>query len=144
MRLLRVLFVVYLAAVLALTLWPALPTTDVPYWADETLDLVHDLGIPLSFGVLEASSNVVMFVPFGVLGVVLLRSATGWSVARAAGAVVVVALVLSAAIETAQRVIPGRVPTVQDVVMNTLGAVVGVLVVLGWSRSRADRSDPSR
>jgi VanZ family protein len=35
---------------------------------------------------------------------------------------------LSAAIETAQRFIPGRVPVVQDVVVNTIGAAIGAAV----------------
>lgn len=144
MRLVRLVLAVYLAAVLTLTLWPALPTTDVPQWADATLDYVHDLGIPLSFGVLEGLSNVVMFVPFGVLVPVVLRAAAPWTWRRAAATTVVAAAVLSAAIETAQLVIPGRVSTVQDVALNTLGAVLGTLVVARVRPRRPAAPAPAR
>ena len=132
MRALRWLFAGYVAGVLALTLWPSLETTAVPGWGEAVLDALDAVGVHLAFGTLEALANVALFVPFGLLLTTLLRArepgrrrlpvhvAALWAAAAACG--------LSAAIETAQRFIPGRVPVLQDVVMNTTGAAVGAAV----------------
>ena len=73
-----------------------------------------------------------MFVPFGVLVGLLLRRS--WLV-------VLLAFCLSAAIELAQLLfLPTRVPTVQDVVLNTLGTAIGVLGLRSL-QGRAARRD---
>lgn len=128
---LRVALVVYLAAVAVVTLRPAGPD-------DASLGLVRrfvawlaELGVPVTFLGLEAVANVVMFVPFGVLVGALLRRP--WWV------VVLLGCATSVLIETVQRWLPTRYPTVQDVVMNTLGAAVGVGVLALVLRERARR-----
>ncbi|OLT53254.1 VanZ family protein [Cellulosimicrobium sp. CUA-896] len=133
MRLLTWTFAAYLAAVLVVTLWPSPQSTAAPGWATATLDVLRGLGIPLTLPVLEASANVVMFLPFGALGLPLLRGAARrrWGTVpgtwRAVGLVTLAGAALSAAIELTQNVLPGRVPTVQDVVLNTGGALLGAL-----------------
>ncbi|UZN04163.1 VanZ family protein [Cellulomonas sp. S1-8] len=119
---LRVLLAVYLAAVAVVTLRPAPPD-------DGTLGVVRTVvawlvrsGAPVTFGGLEAVANVVMFVPFGVLVGLLLRRP--WWV------VVLLGATTSALIETIQRWLPTRYPTLQDLVLNTLGAAVGVVALL--------------
>ncbi|WP_051275033.1 VanZ family protein [Cellulomonas sp. URHD0024] len=115
-----VTLVLYLGLVARITLWPA------PSSSGLFFDLVDDIltwflraGVPLSFSQLEASANVVMFVPFGVLVGLLVRRR--WLV-------VVLGLCLSAAIELTQLLFfPTRVPSIRDVVMNTLGATIGLL-----------------
>ncbi|MCB7136018.1 VanZ family protein [Cellulosimicrobium marinum] len=135
MRLLTWTFVVYLVAVGVVTLWPSPQSTDAPGWATATLAFLRGLGIPMTLPVLEASANVVMFGPFGVLGVPLLRGTAARrrgvapGVWRAVGLVTLAGCVLSTAIELTQNLLPGRVPTVQDVVLNTLGALLGALAV---------------
>lgn len=70
----------------------------------------------------EAVANVLLFVPLGAAGALLLRRYTGW---------VVVGLgVLSLAIEVLQASLPDRDPSYRDVVLNSGGALVGVLGVL--------------
>lgn len=130
-RLLRAISGVYVAAVLVITLWPSPQTTDAPLWAQAVLRALHALGVPMSFWLLEALANVAMFLPFGVLGLLVTR--------RPAWAVALAGCVFSCAIELTQHAIPDRVPTLQDVVMNTAGAVVGAAAVLVWQarRSRA-------
>ena len=130
----RTLLAVYLAAVAAVTLGPA-PADD------GTLGVVRSAvawlaarGLPVTYPGVEAVANVVMFVPFGVLVGLLVGLRRWW-------AVVLLGLATSAAIETVQRVLPDRFSTVQDVVMNTLGAAVGV-AVLAWVASRAGRTRP--
>ncbi|MFF3064567.1 VanZ family protein [Oerskovia sp. NPDC057915] len=132
MRLLRWTFAAYLAAVLVVTCWPSPQSTAAPGWALAVLDAFRSAGLPMSYGFLEAASNVVMFVPFGVLGLLVLSGARpAVPLGRAVSLVVLAGFVLSLAIEVSQLVIPGRYSTVQDVVMNTTGAVVGAVVVAG-------------
>jgi glycopeptide antibiotics resistance protein len=134
-RLLTWTFVAYLAAVGVVTLWPSPQSTAAPGWATATLDALHGLGVPMTLPVLEASANVVMFLPFGVLGLPLLRAAVARrgrrepGVGRAVAVVTLAAAALSTAIELTQNLLPGRVPTVQDVVLNTAGALLGALTV---------------
>jgi len=155
MRLLTWTFAAYLAAVLVVTLWPSPQSTDAPGWATATLGFLQGLGIPLTLPVLEALANVVMFGPFGVLGVPLLRGVTArrrgaaLGVRRAVGVATLAGCALSVAIELTQNLLPGRVPTVQDVVMNTAGALLGAvlvaLVLHGLARRRPVRAtEPAR
>jgi glycopeptide antibiotics resistance protein len=87
---------------------------------------------------LKSFANVLLFMPLGAaLGLydVSLRSALLASVA------------LSGAIEVAQFVVvPGRTSSVDDVVLNTLGAILGYLLVSGLRRRTvrfAPRNVPS-
>jgi len=137
-RTLKVLAAVYLAGVLTLTLWPGLAHTEVPRWAHGVLQFANHLGIPLTFDVLEAVANVLMFVPLGAFGIWIIGD---WreiihkpevvdvighrSYLSVASEVVLAAAVLSAAIEVAQLRIPGRVTSFDDWWRNTLGAAVG-------------------
>ncbi len=136
--------VVWAASVAVVTLRPS---SDY----DGQLDLVRRVtdwlvthGIPLTFALVEALANVAMFVPLGVLLVLLAAAPAGRS-ARGLRLMVRVALVglaISTGIEVAQALwLPSRVATVQDVVMNTLGAAAGAwatLVVLDRrARTRA-------
>ncbi|MDR2703122.1 MAG: VanZ family protein [Cellulomonadaceae bacterium] len=135
MRILKVSSVVYLAGVLALTLWPNLARTEVPVWAQAIIRTAHSLGIPLTFGVLEATANVIMFVPFGVFGVWLLGDwheiihdgniTTGPSLPAIAVQITLLGAALSAAIEVAQLHLPGRVTSIDDLWRNSLGAAIG-------------------
>jgi glycopeptide antibiotics resistance protein len=135
---LRTALTVYLAAVLGLTTWPQLQQTSVPSWAEAVVRLAAAVGLPVTVGFLEAASNLVMFVPFGVLVLLLwwdARRRSVWRAGRSAwrlvGPVSAVAAAFSVAVELSQLVIPGRVSTVQDVVLNTAGALVGALVTAG-------------
>lgn len=111
--------VVYLLLVARLTLWPAPAPSSTFDVVRAVLAWLSRVGIPLSYAGLEALANVLMFVPFGVLVSLLVRRT--WLV-------VVLGLCLSSAIELAQLLLlPTRVPTLQDVVLNTLGAALGVL-----------------
>ncbi len=148
-RLLPWTFAAYLAAVGVVTLWPSPQSTAAPGWATATLEVLDGLGIPLTLPVLEASANVVMFLPFGVLGLPLLRDAVARrgrrapGVGRAVALVTLAAAALSTAIELTQILLPGRVPTVQDVVLNTAGALLGALAV-AVLRPRPGRGGPAR
>ena len=92
-------------------------------------------GVPVTYNQVEAGANVVMFAPFGVLAGLLARRR--WPVVLAGAAI-------SAGIETTQALfLPSRVATVQDVAMNTLGALVGVAVLVVVHHRRTRRPAPT-
>lgn len=127
--------VVYLLLVAWITLTPDLADNDALGRVRVITQWLTARGVPVTYAGVEAGANVVMFVPFGVLVGLLARPARAWWARVVAGG-----LVLSAGIETAQLLfLPSRVPTVQDVVMNTLGAALGVLVLLVGRRLRIAR-----
>ncbi|KJQ55066.1 VanZ family protein [Microbacterium sp. SA39] len=72
--------------------------------------------------VLEILANVALFVPIGLL---LLLA---WPRLRLWQAVLIGAL-MSVVIETVQGVMPSRFPTLSDVIANTLGTLIGALIV---------------
>lgn len=78
----------------------------------------------ITFDVIEFSSNVAMFVPLGLFAV-LWFGVRGWWTAPLLG------LGLSLAIEALQAtLLDTRVADVRDVVANTGGAVIGMLLML--------------
>ncbi len=94
------------------------------------LDTLHAEGkLPgfITFGLVEWSSNVLMFVPIGFL------LAAGLSPARRIWAPATGA-VMSTAIELSQKVwLPSRVSSVGDVLANTSGALLGMLILVAGS-----------
>lgn len=91
----------------------------------------------VQFGFTEQLLNVLLFVPLGATIALLLRR-RAWPLA------ILVGVALSAAVEFAQRSIAGRVPDLGDVLWNTVGAAIGVIVVTlvrltGGSTRRAAR-----
>lgn len=77
----------------------------------------------LSVTDLEFAANIAMFVPLGFLFVLLLgRRYWAWAI--------VVAVLLTCAIEFTQSYLPMRVTDTRDLVANSSGALVGV--IFGW------------
>ncbi|MCR2763624.1 VanZ family protein [Microbacterium sp. zg.B48] len=70
----------------------------------------------------ERALNAVLFLPLGAT-LALLLSRRFWPLAILGG------FALSAAVEHAQASIPGRVPDGEDLLWNTVGGALGVLVV---------------
>ena len=97
------------------------PLHDVIAAFDPSLNLVRLIGV---------IGNVVLFAP---LGAVLRFRDTELRWAALAGAA------LSTAVEAAQLVVPGRTTSVDDVLLNTLGVVVGYLL----AARRLARSGPA-
>ncbi len=131
MRWVRGVFVVYVVAVLVVTMWPSPPQPEVHGWAQDVVDLLARIGVRASVALLEALANVVMFVPFGLLGVpIVAAERRRWAYRTVLVAVTAAGFAFSAAIETTQLLVPDRFSTVQDVVMNGLGALVGAAVAV--------------
>jgi len=121
----------------------AMTTGPVPKTAlDGFTALADSLAVRLGVGGLSAAdaeglANVVLFVPLGAAGALLLRRHAAW---------VVIALgALSLTIEVFQARLPDRTPSYRDVVMNSAGALGGALTVLllgscwSWLRRRSGR-----
>lgn len=125
----------YIACVLVITLWPSPPDPGANPLLLRLLDWAHGAGLPAAFDLvtLEVVANVVMFVPLGLLLASSARVPRPW-LAVTAG------LALSAAIETTQIALPGRYPTLQDVVANTAGAALGAAAVVATRAARARRA----
>jgi len=102
-------------------------------WLVRAIAFGQRLGAPgwLGYDAVEFTANVCFFVPFGFF-VLLLFGARAWWVGMLGG------FLASCAIETVQAVfLPARFASVDDVLANTWGAVLGVLVgivVLGRAR----------
>ncbi|MBT1611359.1 VanZ family protein [Curtobacterium poinsettiae] len=105
-------------------------------WLTRALAAAHRHGLPdrIDYAAVESFANVVYFVPLGLL-VVLLAGARWWWAAIATG------LVVSACIETGQALfLPARTATIDDVVANGVGALLGAVAgVLLLSRAAQRR-----
>jgi VanZ like family len=106
------------AAILALTLTPT--------GAESRLQLVPFVQmagpppVPATEFVMNVGGNAMLFLPLGAaLGALGFRIRT----------TVLVAFSLSALVETSQLFIPGRTTSVNDLLLNTLGALLGRLLV---------------
>ena len=110
------------ALILLVTLTPTHAHNEVHLrpWQDLVGAFEPTLNLQRLFGVI---GNVVLFAPLG-------------AVLRARGAelgqATVRGLALSLAIELTQLGIPGRTTSVDDVLLNTLGVVVGYLLAARW------------
>jgi glycopeptide antibiotics resistance protein len=116
---LRVALVASVAAILVLTLFPIDDDKEVQFLP--LSDIVETLTPPVDeTRLLAETANILLFVPFGaVLG--LLGSRIGKTA--------VIAFALSAAVESAQLLVSGRTTSVDDLLLNTLGAVLGHAVL---------------
>ena len=128
------LLAVYVIALAVIALSPVSPIRG--------LDLSQELDAAglgwVTYTQLESAANVALFVPLGLLIALLIRTKWWW-------AVVVGLALLAGGIELGQALfLPGRVPTLDDVLANTTGGVIGVALaalIRGAARlvSRASR-----
>lgn len=81
----------------------------------------------LTYDVIETTSNVLLFVPLGVL--------LAFVIPRQRGLIVPLALATTLVIETGQALfLAARTPSLRDVIANVLGATIGLALV--WLRER--------
>jgi glycopeptide antibiotics resistance protein len=128
----------YLAVLGWLTLTPQASTIDsnLLWRLAERLQRLPGLDW-VTFLHLEFAANVALFVPFGVLGVLLLGRSRWWLA-------IILGLVATVAIELAQQGIAGRVSDPRDLVANGLGTIVGVLLALIMTVGDARRNRMAR
>ncbi|MFE6256862.1 VanZ family protein [Agromyces sp. NPDC057865] len=127
-RIALVPYLVLLGLVVFLPAREAGRVTGIVGWLAEALATV---GVPREPAavVLEFLANVVLFTPFGVLVVLAFPGVRWWTV-------VLAGFLLSVGIELVQLAIPSRVSSVSDVVANTTGTALGVVLARSWRRGR--------
>ena len=116
-------------AYLGFVAWLTLTPSDVAPSSSDLVERVlnrlqgYDELAWLTYDRAEFLANIALFVPVGVFLLLLVGTRFWWV---AAG----LAFVMTSAIETAQRSIPGRVPDERDLFANTVGALIGIAVAI--------------
>jgi glycopeptide antibiotics resistance protein len=114
----------YVAFVLLVTLWPTTVDKGLDPYLEKVLERLHSHGVPgfVNYNFVEFTANIAFFVPVGFLGGLALSRRFWWLSA-------VLGFLLSCAVELAQATfLPGRVASVNDVLANTTGAVIGAVL----------------
>jgi glycopeptide antibiotics resistance protein len=81
---------------------------------------------------LEFLANIAMFVPFGIFLVLLFGRRMWWLA-------IVLGVLITIGIEFAQQFVPNRVSDPRDLLANSLGAVIGTVLALVLTASKARR-----
>lgn len=131
----------YLIALALIAFWPTPVDADARGALEAVIAWLHNHGAPGSvrYGAVEFGANIALFVPVGFF-VSILAGARRWWLGMCLGATA------SCLIELGQFVfLPHRFATVEDVLANTTGTIVGTigaLIVLRWLLSpRAKRGE---
>jgi len=120
----------YIAGVVWLTLSPqAADQRDGPLWQLAVFLDRFPATQWLTFNDLEFVANIALFVPLGLFFVLLVGKRRWWLA-------LLLAVTLTAGIEWIQQFIPSRVSDVRDIVSNSLGATIGVVVTLSVAAAR--------
>lgn len=118
-----VVTVAYLGFIAWLTLGPQ-PTNDASRgFFGGFIDLVNQLapGLRFDYNDLEFLGNIAIFVPIGFLFVAIFGRRRWWLA-------ILIGIALTLSIEGTQEFLPTRVPDVRDLVANSAGAAIGVLL----------------
>jgi len=131
------LLVSYLAVLISASLWPT-PVDGggfIWYLTSEVLKFAQQVSWLhwLQYSQLEALANMLLYLPLGVFLVLFIRKAPIWLL-------VISPALVSMAAEGIQRLfLPARYPTLDDVINNSIGGAIGVLIAVGirqWRRWR--------
>ncbi|GAA1982609.1 hypothetical protein GCM10009777_15490 [Microbacterium pumilum] len=126
----RTLAAGYGLALILIAFWP----TPVDRPARGLLWSISEAVPWLTYDVIEFGANVLLFVPLGILLALALRSRRGW--------VMPIALAVTVLIESGQALfLAERTASIRDVIANSLGAGIGLALVLLVTRRRMRRVD---
>jgi VanZ family protein len=131
---------VYLVTLGFIALWPTPVDRAAAGTIAKVIAKLHSYGVPdwFDYELVEFSANVVLFLPVGVLGVVLLGASRWW-------AVVLIGCVISCCIELSQLAfLPARYATLQDVLANSSGTVIGAMLGTALLAIATVREHPER
>ena len=126
----------YLVVLALIAFWPTPVDRGAHRPITTVLAHLHAHGVPawFNYGLVEFTANIALFVPVGLLGVLLLGRARWW-------VAVVAGFAASSLIELGQLTfLPSRYATVMDVIANTSGAMLGALLALGLLAAIDSRS----
>lgn len=116
----------YATIVLLATMWPTPLDQGFESSINKLFTVLYRNGVPLWFGYskLEFSANILMFIPLGFLVALLLPGRIWWLA-------LIICPAMSVAIELTQALaLSARFATATDVLSNSLGAVVGILIAV--------------
>ncbi|MEO9014047.1 MAG: VanZ family protein [Terrimesophilobacter sp.] len=132
-RILQITTVCYLGVVGWITLGPQPLDGRSAGILRSVLDVLarSDLTRWIGYDLVEFTANIAMFMPVGLSFLLL---ASRWWLALAAG------VALTCTIEFTQLFLPGRVSDARDILANSLGALLGVIIGLMLRRSGATTS----
>ena len=94
------------------------------------LKAIHSLGLPrwINYGFVEATANVVLFIPLGAVAVLAFPNKQWWQVTS-------FGILVSGCMELGQQLfLHDRFASPSDVVTNTAGCVIGVIAVRSMAR----------
>jgi glycopeptide antibiotics resistance protein len=106
--------------------WPSPIDAPVQGLLERAISELHERGVPgfVNYEFIESFSNMLLFIPVGFL-FGLMVPLRWWPVALLLGPA------LSAGIELAQRyLLDARVSTIDDVIANSIGATIGVMIAV--------------
>jgi len=121
-----VLAALYLVTLALIAFWPTPVDRSSHTALLSTLDWMHSHGLPtwLGYAFVEFTANIALFVPVGLLGVILIGARHWWLA-------ILTGFLASCTIELGQLLfLPARFASVKDVIANTSGAVVGAALAL--------------
>ncbi|MBG6237060.1 glycopeptide antibiotics resistance protein [Mycetocola sp. CAN_C7] len=115
--------ILYAVALLLIAFWPTPVDRPASGFLSRLLSWLADRGLGfITYDVIESFANVLLFIPAGLLLVVLL-GVQWWWLSILGG------IAASVAIEMGQHLfLAGRFATIDDVYANTIGAVVGTVI----------------
>jgi glycopeptide antibiotics resistance protein len=123
-----ILTLAYAGVIAAMTLGPQPGNGTTAGWAQAVIGLVdRHVAASFSYADLEFFGNIALFAPLGFLLILLLGRNRWW-------VVVLLGIAATCGIEFSQHFIPNRVPDVRDLVANSAGALIGVLLGLPFAR----------
>ncbi|MGF4043255.1 VanZ family protein [Paenarthrobacter nitroguajacolicus] len=121
----RIALVAYVIGLAIVAYWPTPVDKPIQGTLARVLKYLHAQGVPewFDYQFIEASANVAMFVPLGILATLAMPSKAYWQL-------VGMGLLASICMELGQLLfITARIYSAVDLVTNTLGCVIGVSVI---------------
>lgn len=134
------LAVAYLIGLAYMVFWPSPVDRPIDGTLEAAIHWLQRHGVPpwlVNYGTVEFSSNILMFVPFGIMAALRLPAKYWWAAVAAAA-------LASGAIELSQALfLPHRTASLMDVLANTTGGALGAVAVaagrVAFRRSPAAR-----
>ncbi len=102
-------------------------------WRDLGTGIFHSFDWPRHIALFDVVINVLAYIPFGLCAYVFLRPRSGPNVAAVLS--IIAGFALSFCMETLQQFIPVRIASLVDIIANTTGVIIGVLLTawLAWT-----------
>ncbi|MET3370108.1 UNVERIFIED_CONTAM: VanZ family protein [Jeotgalibacillus campisalis] len=131
----QIALTVYLAGLALIGFWPTPVDRPVHGTITTVLKYLHTHGVPgwFDYHFVEASANIVMFVPLGILAAMAMPTKTWWHLTG-------IGLLVSLCMEFGQLLfLSARFSSPVDVVTNVSGAVIGIVAARVLARNGSRR-----